>query len=384
MAVVGDSQPAWAQFPWIQAALALPEGRFTLLRLPGVLDARPATECLVRALRLVREPEALVMGTGLVATALWAALQGVTVTCALDSRAEALSLEATFAFQRLPLPELHVSADFEWAREARYPLVLLHLPRGEDLQEELLRVAAAVLRPGGRLYAVGATREGVRGALTLAQRLFGQAGVVTRKGGYHTLMAIRPEGNFPLPQVAWTRQALSVDGKPALLESCPGVFAAGRLDDGAAALIAGMQIAPGQRALELGCGTGLVALAALRRGAQITAVDVSARAVEATRRTLHANGFAAAEVLLSYGAERVTPGTFDVVLTNPPFHAGYDVDFEVVKLFINDAARSLRAGGRLFLVANAFLPYETWLNEVFSTSEVVYHDGRFRVWSARR
>ncbi len=382
--VVVKRIPPETRLPWIQAALLLPEGRLNLWRLPGVLDARVATTGLVRAVRRVRESDVLVLGAGLVETALWAALQGGHVTCATDSRAEALSLEATFRAQPMPVPDIHVSADFAWARAESYPLVVLHLPRGAELQEELLRLAAAVLQPGGRLYATGATREGVRSALALAQRLFGQAGVVARKGGYHTFMALRSSGEYPVPQVEWFQDALSVDGKPAILESCPGVFAARRLDDGAAALIAGMEVAPGQRVLELGCGTGLVSLAALRRGAQVTAVDVSARAVEATRRTLRANGFAGAEVLLSYGAERVTPGTFDVVLVNPPFHVGYDVDFEVVKLFITDAALSLRPGGQLFLVANAFLPYETWLAESFARPEVVYHDGRFRVWRAQR
>lgn len=370
--------------PWIQSSCATAEGNLTVLRLPGVPDAGTATALLTRTARHLEAERVLVAGPGLSGTALWATLRGAQVTCWTDSRAEALSVEATFFNNRIRFPLTHVSADFSWAEAASFDTVLLHLPRGTAHQDELLALSAAVLREGGRLYAVGATREGVRAALHSAAQLLGQAGVVARKAGYHVLMAMRRSGDFPVPEVAWTRHAVTVDGKPALVESAPGVFAAGRLDEGAAALIAGMRVAPDQRVLELGCGAGLVALAALRRGAKVTAVDVSARAVEATRRTLRANGFAKAEVLLSYGAERVPHGVFDVVLTNPPFHTGHATDFEVVQLFIADAARSLRGGGELFLVANAFLPYESWLSEVFSSPDVVYNDGRFRVWHARR
>ncbi len=370
--------------PWTQVTWHPPGAALTLWRLPGVAGTETATALLARTVRHLAGERVLVAGPGLVGSALWAAVQGAHVTCWTDSRAEALSLEASFRAQRLPLPTVHVCADLDWAAPDAYDTVLLHLPRGSELQGELLALTRAVLRPEGRCYAVGATQEGVRGALGAAQRLFGRAGVVARKAGYHVIMAMRPAAPFPVPQIAWSQHAVIVDGKPAIMESCPGVFAAGRLDEGAAALIAGMGVDRGQRVLDLGCGAGLVALAALRRGAQVIAVDVSARAVEATRRTLRANGFAAAEVLLSYGAERVTLGSVDVVVTNPPFHTGHEVDFGVVRLFINDAARSLRAGGQLFLVANAFLPYEKWLAEVFRAPEVAYANERFRVWCASR
>lgn len=370
--------------PWKQSACKVTGERLDVWRLPGVPEAGDAVLALTRAVRHLNGSRVLVAGAGLTGTALWASRQGAQVTCWTDSRADGLSIEATFRARRLPPPELHVDADFAWAVPASFDVVLLHLSRGAELQDELLQLSQAVLRPAGQCYAVGSTREGVRGALHTAQLRFGQAGVVVRKGGFHVIMAVRGQDEMPVPEVTWEHHAIIVDGKPAILVSAPGVFAAGRLDEGAAALIAGMRVASGQRVLELGCGTGLVTLAALRRGAQVTAVDVSARAVEATRRTLRANGFAQAEVLLSYGAERITSGHFDVVLANPPFHTGYDVDFEVVRLFIADAARSLRAGGQLFLVANAFLPYESWLGEVFRTAEVVYHDGRFRVWCAGR
>jgi ribosomal protein L11 methyltransferase len=78
-----------------------------------------------------------------------------------------------------------------------------------------------------------------------------------------------------------------------------------------AALIAG-----GERVLDVGCGSGVLGLCALRLGASsLTAIDIEAAAVEATRRNAELNGLAnrvnAAPSRLGDVEE-----TFDVVVAN--------------------------------------------------------------------
>ena len=64
----------------------------------------------------------------------------------------------------------------------------------------------------------------------------------------------------------------------------------GRYEETAAALepVAGIvvdhaDVKPGERALDLGCGTGNAAMALARAGAIVTAVDPAARLLEVTR-----------------------------------------------------------------------------------------------------
>jgi 16S rRNA (guanine1207-N2)-methyltransferase len=71
-------------------------------------------------------------------------------------------------------------------------------------------------------------------------------------------------------------------------------------------------------------------------------------------------------------------------VTNPPFHQGLGVDYEVARQFVRDAARVLRRGGRLFLVANRFLRYGDLVAKTFSNVETAYADNRYCVLTAVR
>ena len=241
-----------------------------------------------------------------------------------------------------------------------------------------------MLRPGGRLVFVGATHEGVKSALQQARAVFGQAGIVVRKSGFHAGLAQRPDDDCPLPIIQRTERTIGVDGISTQLVSFAGTLATDRLDDGAAALIAGMQIPASANVLDLGCGTGLVGLAALRRGANVTLTDVSARAVRSAQETLAANGYPNIPIAHACGAATSETGTVDIVVANPPFHQGHGLHFEAAQFFIEEAARVLKAGGRLYLVANAFLGYETWLRGRFTKVRQAWNDRRFRVWEATK
>lgn len=368
----------------VREKVRIPGGAVTVVRAPGVPPAEDATRSLLRAVRQLDGGRSFVMGPGATATALWAARSGAEVTCWTENLAEAQTLSASFAEAGEAPPRLFVQADYTGLPLETFDVALVHLPRGREIQDETFAAASAVLRTGARLYFVGATREGVRSAIERAQETLGQVGVLARKGGHHACVARRPEGPFPLPEVRYQEQKVTLEKVPTRLFGTAGVFAPDRLDEGATSLIAALDVEPGKRILDLGCGTGAVALAALRQGGIVTAVDVSARAVESARRTLDANGYPGSDVRLSVGAEAVTGETFDVVVTNPPFHRGHKVDLEVVRLFVEDAAQVLRPGGRLYLVANAFLKYETELREHFEEVETVWENKRFRVWRGIR
>ena len=219
--------------------------------------------------------------------------------------------------------------------------------------------------------------------MAYARQTLGRAGVVRQKRGYHVALAIKEGAQTCGVSRDFQSFVVDVDGSPTKLVSRPGVFAWDRLDDGTAALIRMMEIHTAATILDLGCGTGLLAVAAARRGAQVTAVDADLRAVESTRRTLEANQVHG-EVLISDCAQAVLGRRFDVVLCNPPFHQGAGVEYEVARQMTCDAATVLRPGGRLYLVSNAFIRYEREMTGRFTRVEEIFNDRRYRVLRATR
>jgi len=119
--------------------------------------------------------------------------------------------------------------------------------------------------------------------------------------------------------------------------------------------------------LEVGTGTGIVALHCVKEGATVTAVDISRTAVLNTQHNAEANGLSLKIVqadLLS-GLE----GRFDLILFNPPYLSGegagkLDVTdkqqlvggcggYELTRRFLDGAGKFLAPGGcGLFLVSS--------------------------------
>jgi 16S rRNA (guanine1207-N2)-methyltransferase len=130
--------------------------------------------------------------------------------------------------------------------------------------------------------------------------------------------------------------------------SRPGVFSHREVDPGARQLMAAMEIAAGDRVLDMGCGSGTLSLAAACRaeGVNVLAVDSHARAVECTALGAARNGLGNITVEHSASGPRCAPGTFDVVAANPPYYAG----FRIARFFLETGHAALRRGGRIYVV----------------------------------
>lgn len=121
----------------------------------------------------------------------------------------------------------------------------------------------------------------------------------------------------------------------------------------------------GKLVLDMGTGSGVLALSAAARGARVTATDVNPQAAQCALDNIRRNGFdSAIRVLEGSLFDPLPHQTFDLIIFNPPYfdepESGSDDralyggrDLSVIKEFSRQAAAFLKQGGSLLLILSA-------------------------------
>ena len=267
--------------------------------------------------------------------------------------------------------------------EDGFSLGVLFAPKEKDLTEYVLGWMAERLAPSGRVLVAGENRTGIRSVKTILETTVGP--VTGHRSGRHSVLWQAVRGDQERPPREFRREfQVEVAGTRLGVVSLPGVFSHGELDPGTKFLLETLDRPWFRRALDWGCGSGVIGayLQLLRPEAFVDLVDSHAMAIRSARETLVANELAPERVLASDGFSDVR-GTFDLIVTNPPFHAGVKTELSVTERMIRESGRYLVAGGRLVLVANAFLRYPGVLRESFTNVRVLAENPSYRVFEAK-
>lgn len=155
-----------------------------------------------------------------------------------------------------------------------------------------------------------------------------------------------------------------------VLESAPErydrgmrVLTLGRLEQVQADIAA--RVAPGARVLDIGCGTGALALMLARKGCQVTGIDVSAPMLSQADRRRDESGMSENVTLMELGAVDLDTAfddaSFDAVVSTLIFS---ELSRDEIAYTLTECHRILRRGGSL-LVADEVLP-DSFTRKVFS------------------
>lgn len=266
--------------------------------------------------------------------------------------------------------------------------VRYRLSKEKRVVEHVLQSAWQWLPVGGVLRLAGYKEEGIK---TFAARMAEVWQVAPRlqraEGRLHLYALQKQQPPQRLLQSADYRslQAVGTWGGEVLL-SKPGVFGWNRIDEGSALLLEVLaaewvrQPATGLRALDLGCGFGLLALALCQAGcADVVATDNNAAALAAAAGTLQRYMAAGQAQVLAADCGAGLAGRFDLLLCNPPFHQGFAVEQQLTERFLQAARRLLRPGGRALFVTNGFVPLERKAAAVFRHVQRLAATSRFQV-----
>lgn len=165
------------------------------------------------------------------------------------------------------------------------------------------------------------------------------------------------------------------------MQSDPRLFSPNGVDKGTLAMLARANFAPGDKALDLGCGAGVVGLYAARLiGAdRVFLSDQDALAVDVARANARRNGLEGVTCVVSDAFDAIAETGFTVILANPPYHT----DFSVAKRFIEKGFNRLALGGRMIMVTKRLDWYKNKLTAIFG-GVTVAEDGGYFVFTARK
>lgn len=255
--------------------------------------------------------------------------------------------------------------------DGRYSLAIVHAPRSKDQARALLAEAAALT--DGPLVLDGQKSDGID---SLLKALRGRATVTGVVSKAHGKLIVTEGGDL----ADWAAAQAEL---PEGFVTAPGVFSADGVDPASALLAAALPKKLGPKVADLGAGWGYLTRAILDRDGveDVHLIEAEHDALNAARRNITDSRaqFHWADALRFDAVDG-----FDDIVTNPPFHQGRAADPALGRGFIAAAARLLAPQGRLWLVANRHLPYESALRETFSKFEDLPGSPAFKVFAASR
>jgi 16S rRNA (guanine1207-N2)-methyltransferase len=260
-------------------------------------------------------------------------------------------------------------------------LILCGKHRGEN--ENHIAEALRRVREGGLIVVAGGKEDGIQ---SLRKRI-GQLGFEgDHMPKYHgvAFWFTRP-GDIADAARKLSTSSVRVEGR---FNAAPGMFSHDRIDEGSELLASRIPEDFRGHAADFGAGWGYLSVMLAERAPGLKGIDVfeaDFNALEAAKANLAENcPNVPARFFWSDLTSETPRDHYDLIVMNPPFHEGHAADHSLGAAMIRMAAKSLKSGGRLMLVANRGLPYEPVLKEAFKDSGETCRNARFKVLWGRR
>ncbi|MGB1237038.1 MAG: methyltransferase [Pseudomonadales bacterium] len=273
--------------------------------------------------------------------------------------------------------------DFTHLPSGHYSTVIYRLSKEKALAHFVINSAHALLAPGGRLIISGAKQEGIKGYLDRTAKRYTQCerwkADKQHWAGAYDVTAVGPaldDKDYPQLRSIGSESGLEFFSKP-------GVFGWNKFDKGSQLLIEhvkalNLELSHESQVLDLGCGYGYLSLwAANLFKCEITATDNSATALLACAQSLQSSGVK--HQLIAANAGHTLQQSFDLILCNPPFHTGFDVENDLTEVFLKSAARVLKTGARALFVVNLHIPLERKAQAFFTHIKLLSDNPHFKV-----
>lgn len=308
----------------------------------------------------------------------------------LAEQAGALGWQASFS-----------DLDFSQIADNSLERVYYRVSKEKPLVHQLCNQAWRCLKPGGELFIAGLKNEGTKTYIDKLAKLWASDKNMQKQGlAYVARLSkqqpYQPELALDASDYASLRTISPPDAiadflQPLKIYSKPGQFGWNKADQGSWLLVQhlGEFIAtlprPVNSCLDIGCGYGFLSLAAsqlsqTRSISRWLLTDNNAAALIAAERNL--SQIAAPEKSIRVFPDNCAASLeekVDLIICNPPFHQGFNVESELTDRFLQASKRLLNPGGRALFVVNQFIPLERKAKGLFHQVKTLLDNGSFKL-----
>ncbi|MGN8023328.1 class I SAM-dependent methyltransferase [Phyllobacterium sp. 22229] len=260
-------------------------------------------------------------------------------------------------------------------------LILLGKHRGRN--EAWLAQALRHVEAGGQIVVGGDKKLGIDSFRKTVERF---APITDRLSKHHAVAFW-----FTRPEAVDEAQAEALVAEPTLVDArfttAPGMFSHTAIDKGSALLVKHFSGRISGHVADFGAGWGYLASEVLKHPDKLKSLalyEADFEALEAAKLNLAG----ATELPLSFHWHDVNGEAiaeiYDTIVMNPPFHAGRSADPTMGQGFIAAAAKRLKPGGRLLLVANRQMPYEAGLKALFRSVLPIEDTAGYKIIEAKK
>ncbi|MER8372208.1 class I SAM-dependent methyltransferase [Mesorhizobium sp. M1396] len=265
-----------------------------------------------------------------------------------------------------------------------FDMALVLAGRHRGLNEVRIAQALERVAPGGLVVVAGGKDDGIASLRRRVDELVPLEGHLPKHHGI-AFWFRRSADLAAAEELRAANPALLVEGR---FHTAPGMFSFDRIDTGSKLLVENLPNDLRGSVADFCAGWGYLAAEIAAHSPGILALDLHEAdfaSLEAAKLNLAgvsqsiARNFFWTDLLKEPVEKR-----YDAIVMNPPFHRSRAAEPEIGAGMIRAAAKALKPGGRLFMVANRQLPYEPILSAAFSSHAELARDGMFKVLAARR
>lgn len=270
-----------------------------------------------------------------------------------------------------------------YTTEEKHDLVVIHFPKSKAELAFTFAMISPLLAENALVLLVGDNKGGVKSSEKLSKDFLVDCKKID--SARHCSLFLGDFNNQSKPFIFddWFKQyQVTIDDITLDIASLPGVFSQDGLDIGTRLLLNNLPADMKNKVLDFGCGAGVIGSFIGKKHPKTTLslLDVNALAITSAEKTLALNGLVG-DVFPSDGLSHVR-GTFNHIVSNPPFHQGIKTNYEATETFLSSIKTIINSTGNITIVANNFLRYLPIMESKIGKTKIQAKQNGFTIYRA--